>query len=85
VSKSGQNKGPLKIYELNRNKNFIALLPFDESAIITYKDGKKQKREFTYGSSFLSQSGRYLSVDANMKSITVRNNLGGVRTIEFAN
>jgi hypothetical protein len=82
---ASQNKGPLKIYELNGNKKFIALLPFDESAIITYKDGKKQKREFTYGSSFLSQSGRHLAIDASMKSITITNNSAKTRTIELSN
>lgn len=80
---ASQNKGPLKIYELNKNKEFIQLLPFDESAIITYKDGKKQKREFAYGSSFLSQSGRHLAIDANMKSVTIINNSGKARTIEL--
>jgi hypothetical protein len=82
---ASQNKGPLKIYELNRNKTFIQLLPFDESAIITYKDGKKQKREFAYGSSFLSQSGRHLAIDSSMKSLTITNNSGKTRTIDLPN
>jgi hypothetical protein len=80
---ASQNKGPLKIFELKKNKRFISLKPFDESAVITYKNGQKQKREIGYGSSFLSQSGRFLTVDENVISVEIKNNKGAVRTINF--
>ncbi len=59
---ASQNRGLLKIFELKRNDKMVPLEPLDESAIITYKNGKKQQRWIGYGSSFLSQSGRFLSV-----------------------
>jgi hypothetical protein len=80
---ASQNKGPLKIFKLNRNKKTVPLSPFDESAIIYYKDGKKQKRETGYGSSFLSQSGRFLTIDDNVKSVEIKDNKGKIRKITF--
>src|SRR6185312_13342674 len=78
---ASQNKGPLKIFELKQKEKFIVLQPFDESVIIYYKDGKKQKREVGYGSSFLSQSGRFLAIDANVLSVEIKNNKGETRKI----
>lgn len=80
---ASQNKGPLKVFELEKNKKMIPLEPFDESAIINYKDGKKQKREIGYGSSFLSQSGRFLALDDNVVSVEIKNNKGVVRNISL--
>ncbi len=42
---ASQNKGALKIFQLKKNDWLIPVAPLDESAIITYKNGKKQKRE----------------------------------------
>ncbi len=78
---ASQNKGPLKIFQLKQKQKFIALQPFDESVIIYYRDGKKQKREVGYGSSFLSQSGRFLAIDANVLSVEIKNNKGETRKI----
>jgi len=78
---ASQNKGPLKIFQLKKKQKFIPLMPFDESAVIYYKDGRKQKREVGYGSSFLSQPGRFLSVDNNVVSIEIKDNKGEIRRI----
>ncbi len=80
---ASQNKGPLKVFELKRNDKIIPLMPLDESAIITYKNGKKQKREITYGSSFLSQSGRFLTIDENVISVQIKNNRDEVRDVSL--
>jgi hypothetical protein len=80
---ASQNKGPIKVFELRRHVNFIPLQPFDESAIIKYKDGKQQKHELNYGSSFLSQSGRFLVVDSNVVSVQIKNNKGETKTPEL--
>lgn len=77
---ASQNKGALKIFELKRNDRMIPFAPLDESVIISYKNGKKQKREIGYGSSFLSQSGRFLAVDTNVVSVEIKNNKGEVRS-----
>ena len=78
---ASQNKGPLKVFELNRKVSFIPLQPLDESAIITYKNGHAQKREMCYGSSLLSQSERFLMIGNNVASIKVTNNKGDERII----
>ena len=80
---ASQNKGKMKVFELKRNIKFIPLKPFDESAIITYRNGKKQKREFGYGSSFLSQSGRHITIDNTVTSVEIKNNKGEVRNVSL--
>jgi hypothetical protein len=80
---ASQNKGALKVFELERNARLIPLGPLDESAIITYKNGKKQKREIGYGSSFLSQSGRYVTIDNTIVSIEIKNNKGEIRSVSL--
>jgi hypothetical protein len=78
---ASQNKGPLKIFEVKRNFHSIPLRPTEVSATLTYKNGKTQKREFYYGSSFLSQSGRFLNVNDSIVSIQIVDNKGAIREI----
>jgi hypothetical protein len=80
---ASQNRDALKIFELKRKVSNIKLLPDDESAVITYKNGSKQKQEFYYGSSFLSQSGRFITVNNDVKAIQITDNKGKTRTISF--
>lgn len=80
---ASQNKGPLKVFQLRRKVNDIPILPGDLSAIIINKDGSVQKEEFYYGSSFLSQSARFLVTSSNMKSVIITDNSGRKRTIEI--
>src|SRR5665213_2058452 len=62
-----QNKDVMKIFELKRPVNTVKLRPADMYAIIKYKNGKTGKQEFYYGTSFLSQSGRFLNIDKTME------------------
>ncbi len=78
---ASQNNGPLKIFELKRKVNNIKLQPDDKSAIITYKNGTTQKQEFYYGSSFLSQSGRFITLSKDVKSVQVTNEKGQTRNL----
>ena len=78
---ASQNKGPLKLFELNKPRNFLALKTDDVSAMIGYKDGRRQKRETGYGNSFLSQSGRFITVDSAMTSIEITNSRGKTRKV----
>ena len=48
-----------------------------------YKNGKIEKKEFYYGSSFLSQSGRFVNIEEDVSDITIFDNKGGQRTIHF--
>ena len=78
---ASQNKGALKVFELKTNQRLVPVDPLEESAILTYKNGKKQMREIGYGSSFLSQSGRFFMVDTNVVSLEIKNNKGIVRKV----
>jgi hypothetical protein len=78
---ASQNKGPLKVFELNKSCRFLPLHSDDVSAIIVYKDGRHQKRETGYGNSFLSQSGRFITVDSTISSIEITNSIGKTRRV----
>ena len=68
---ASQNRGPLKVFGLNKQAKIIPLKATDVSAVIRYKNGGMQKREFYCGTSFLSQSGRFLLVNDSIRSIEV--------------
>ena len=80
---AGQNKGPLKIFQFKTPGKTISLEPLDISANILYRDGRHQKREINYGSSFLSQSGRFLNIDNNVTSVEIKNSTGDIRKINM--
>jgi len=83
LAAAGQNRGPLKLFELNRKVDFVNLEPDDISAELTLKNGNGRKQEFYFGNSFLSQSGRFLTKDENMKSILISKKNGKTRKIDF--
>jgi hypothetical protein len=79
-----QNRGPLKLFNhKNPNQKLLPIQSSDISALLIYTDGKKQKREIDYGSSFLSQSGRFLSVDSNIVSVEIKDTKGKTRKISL--
>ncbi len=61
----------------------MSVLPTDVSAILSFKNGTKQKQEFHYGSSFLSQQGRFIKINDSVSAIEVFNNTGNIRTLEW--
>ena len=77
-----QNRGALKFFELNRSVVCIPIKSNEVSVIIKYTNGKEQKREFYYGSSFLSQSGRFLNLDSNIVSAVIYDINGGIRKVK---
>ena len=78
---ASQNRGPLKIFKARGLNNVIPILPNDILAFIEYKNGKLRKEEFYFGQSFLSQSGRFVLKNDNIKSITIIDNKGNKRII----
>jgi hypothetical protein len=80
---ASQNRGPLKIFELKKNTPIISLQANDASALVSYKNGSSRKQEFYYGSSFLSQSSRFIHVDNTVLSVTIYDNKGGSRKLNF--
>ncbi|HLZ89602.1 MAG TPA: FG-GAP-like repeat-containing protein, partial [Puia sp.] len=73
---ASQNKDVLKLYQLHRPTRSIPPGTGDVSALLRFANGKQQKEEFYYGSSFLSQSSRFLSVDSTVVSVTITDNKG---------
>jgi hypothetical protein len=80
---AGQNRGPLQVLKWKKQVFTITLQPGDVSALITYRDGSVRKEECAYGSSFMSQSGRFISVTGPVASVEVKDGAGKVRKISF--
>jgi hypothetical protein len=80
---AAQNRGPLKIFELKRKTGIVSLLSDEVGGEAEYKNGTSRKLEFYWGSSFLSQSGRFMMTDKNMKRVVISNTSGDKRKIEF--
>jgi hypothetical protein len=80
---ASQNKAPLKLFSLNSSSTNIQILPADISAIIKYKNGATEKREFYYGTSFMSQSARFIKLSKGVSSIDILDNKGQTRSLQF--
>ena len=80
---AAQNRGPLKVFQLKEKLRSVKVNQQDVSAAIVLKNGKTQKQEFYFGSSFLSQSARFLSISNNMVSVTVYDVNGKSRKINL--
>ena len=80
---ASQNKGDIQIFQLKQNIKMVPVARFDVKAMITFNNGKITKQEFYYGSSFLSQSGRYLEVGNNVLSVEITNSKGVVRKLNL--
>lgn len=78
---STQNRGPVQVFG-NRNKiKMINALPDDIYAEIEFKDGRKQRSECYYGSSFLSQGARFFAMPDDVKSCRITNSKGQTRVM----
>jgi hypothetical protein len=78
---ASQNRGPLKLFLLRQDAADLPLNPNDVSALLHLRNGGKQKQELSYGTSFLSQSGRFISIGKNVLSAEIKDAAGNVRTI----
>jgi hypothetical protein len=80
---ASQNRDYLKLFELNQKMKVLKANPNDRMAIVHFKNGKIQKEEFYYGSSFLSQSARLISITGNVSAVDITDYAGKTRTISF--
>ncbi len=80
---AAENKGPLRLFKLKKNFKNIITRQNETYAILYLKDGKMRKQEIYYGTSFLSQSSRFISIDSNVKSVKLFDKSGETRTINF--
>ncbi|MDT3401360.1 VCBS repeat-containing protein [Mucilaginibacter terrae] len=80
---ASQNKDALKLFALRESVQLIKPQPLELSALITYKNGSTAKQELYYGSSFLSQSARFVSAGSNVASITFTKGNGTSRVVKL--
>jgi len=80
----GVNSDSIQVFtQHNFLERRIKIEPYDQYAIITEKNGKIYRQEFYYGSTYLSQSERVLTVSRNIQSVEISNTKGSKRTINF--
>jgi hypothetical protein len=80
---ASQNRGPLKIFELKNAVQMVPVGPTEVSATLKYKNGTTRKQEICYGSSFLSESGRFLNLDKNVTDVEITDNKGETRKLKI--
>ncbi|HEY4327381.1 MAG TPA: VCBS repeat-containing protein [Mucilaginibacter sp.] len=78
---ASQRKDSLKVFKMSAGAKTISANTNDAYALITYQSGKTTKQEFYYGSSFLSQSGRFLTLTADIKTVAIVDNNGKTRDV----
>jgi hypothetical protein len=72
-----QNRKGLSIFSVAAEKQQqLVLQPGEALAMIEYADGRKQRIEFAYGSSFLAQNSRITSLPLSFLKITLMNQSG---------
>jgi len=80
---ASQNRGPLKILEADNAIKCIRVLADDVNVIIKFKNGKIRRQEIYYGTSFLSQSGRFLNIDEGIADVSVTDSKGISRKLSL--
>ena len=78
-----QNHDSLRVFSSARalGARKIRLAPLDAYAALTRADGTTQRQELYYGSSYLSQSSRYLNVPDGVVKVVVFDSRGGSRIV----
>lgn len=64
-----QNRGGMKLFKNKQALSIITLRSNETAAIIWLKNGKKRMEEFYGGSSFQSQSARFVAINATIQSV----------------
>ena len=80
---ASENRGPLKIYESKRTTRVIPVFANDISATLFLSDGRKQKQELYYGTSFLSQSSRALFIGPQVNGVEISDSKGNKKRIQI--
>lgn len=76
-----QNRGPVEIFSGKSATKILPVSPNDSYAVLELDKGKKQKTEFYYGASFLSQGSRFITIPVNAKSCVIVDNKGQSRSV----
>jgi len=79
-----QNEGPLRAFaRTTGDQRSVPLQPLDRYALLTFEDGSTQKKEFSHGSTYLSQSSRVLRVPEGVTELELYSSDGTRRTMEI--
>ncbi|MFS4466595.1 VCBS repeat-containing protein [Maribacter sp. 2210JD10-5] len=78
---SANNNGPLKAFRLNGNHEILEIAANSMFAELLFENGNSRRHEFQYGSGYLSQSSRKLSIGPDVKEVKVTNFKGETKTI----
>ncbi len=78
-----QNQDSLRVFATSSvsDDKTLRLKPTDAWAEITLANGKTRREEFYYGSTYLSQSGRTLTIDEDISSVTIYSFAGEKRVV----
>jgi hypothetical protein len=79
---ASQNRDRLRIARLNAAHEIIKPQTNETSALVIFKNGKKQKVEFPFGSSFLSQSSRFMLLSPDVVSVSFLATDGKTRVVK---
>lgn len=80
-----QNRSNLRFFELPFPPlDLVKLQPAETYGLWTLSNGQRRKAEFYYGSTFISQESRTISVPKNAKSLALFSVKGKSRTLTFA-
>ncbi len=76
---ASQSADSLRVFSLRKTDSetrFYALKNEEVRAVYTMQNGSKRAEEFGWGSSFLSQRGRYVAVGGAVRSVAIFNQMG---------
>ncbi|RMF21537.1 MAG: VCBS repeat-containing protein, partial [Bacteroidetes bacterium] len=80
---AGQNRGPLRAFQTRTPPaRWLPLQPDEWAALLHHTDGRTERRELGYGTSFLSQSTRALPLPATVRRVEILDFRGGKRVWE---
>jgi len=77
-----ESSDSLKVFKWNKIAKNIPVNPDDAYALITCKSKKVEKQEFYYGSSFLSQSARFIEATDNVSRVVIFDDKGRARLVK---
>ena len=81
-----RNSDSLRVFGATLDGNAadgLPLRPLDQYAVLYLENGETRREEFFYGSTYLSQSSRWLQVPKNVEKAVVYGARGGRRTVAF--
>jgi hypothetical protein len=78
---ASSNKGPLQLFALKRHFAAFSLQPGETSVLLHYRNGSLRKEEVGYGTTFLSQSARFVNGGGDVDHVEIMDSRGKIRTV----